>query len=133
MRTIPLFPQLRAALSGHHGRVIPELYHSDNYFNISNNIRRRWKSDMTNFTSKPWEVTPYDLRHSFCCWCRDAGIEIHTVASWMGHCDATMITKIYDHVSTDRNRTETQKMMDAALKQMIVVDSPASSQTGVNF
>ena len=58
----------------------------------------------------PFTVTPYDLRHSFCTMCRDAGVEMHTVVEWMGHADATMVLRIYDEVSNRRSATETAKL-----------------------
>ena len=61
----------------------------------------------------PWiefTVVPYDLRHSFCTWGRDHGVELHTMIAWMGHADATMIMKIYDEVSDNRSKTEAEKL-----------------------
>ena len=64
----------------------------------------------------PWisfTVRPYDLRHSFCTMCRDAGVEINTCIKWMGHADANMILKIYDEVSEDRSKKEAEKLEKA--------------------
>lgn len=61
----------------------------------------------------PWiefTVVPYDLRHSFCTMCRDAGVELHTCVEWMGHKDATMIMRIYDEVSENRSDSEAEKL-----------------------
>ena len=61
----------------------------------------------------PWiefTVVPYDLRHSFCTWGRDNGIELHTMIEWMGHSDAQMIMKIYDEVSDERSKIEAKKL-----------------------
>ena len=58
----------------------------------------------------PFTVRPYDLRHTFCTLCRDAGVEIHTCIQWMGHTDASMILKIYDEVSVDRSKSEAEKL-----------------------
>ena len=66
----------------------------------------------------PWiafTVVPYDLRHSYCTFLRDNGVELHTAIRWMGHSDATMILKIYDEVSDDRE-SEQIKNLEAALK-----------------
>lgn len=59
-------------------------------------------------------VIPYDLRHSFCTMCRDAGVEINTCRKWMGHADAKMILKVYDSVSEDRSE-ENRKMVENRL------------------
>ena len=61
----------------------------------------------------PWvsfDIVPYDLRHSFCTMCRDAGVEINTCRKWMGHADAKMILKVYDSVSEDRSARERKKI-----------------------
>ena len=65
----------------------------------------------------PWisfDVTPYDLRHSFATMCRDLKppIELHTVIAWMGHTDATMILSIYDSVTDDRSESEAQRLRE---------------------
>ena len=65
----------------------------------------------------PWKsftVKPYDLRHSFTCMCRDLwNIDVHTVMTWLGHTDLSMILRIYDHVSEDRINAEFKKVCDA--------------------
>lgn len=70
-------------------------------------------------TLPPWiefTVIPYDLRHSFCTWGRDLGVELHTMIEWMGHADAKMIMKIYDEVSTDRSKIEAEKVKKKAFR-----------------
>lgn len=66
----------------------------------------------------PWisfTVRPYDLRHSFATYCRDAGIELNTVVQWMGHADANMVLRIYDEVSVDRTKKEAEKLEKALI------------------
>ena len=61
----------------------------------------------------PWihfSVVPYDLRHSFCCMCRDNGVELNTCIRWMGHADSKMILKIYDEASDRRSEKEAEKL-----------------------
>ena len=61
----------------------------------------------------PWirfDIVPYTLRHAFCAFCRDSGVEINTCRRWMGHADAKMILKVYDTVSEDRQENERQKV-----------------------
>lgn len=62
----------------------------------------------------PFTVTPYDLRHSFCTMCRDAGVELHTVVEWMGHADSTMVLRIYDEVSENRSAIQA-KLLESKL------------------
>lgn len=64
----------------------------------------------------PFTVVPYDLRHSFVTWCRDNGIELHTVMEWCGHTDPTMILKIYDEVSDTRVKGEVAELEKALNK-----------------
>ena len=85
-----------------------------------NGISRRWygktkgqKKLLAEGKLKPWvsfDVVPYDLRHSFVTWCRDNGVELHTVMEWCGHADPTMILKIYDEVSKTRQMNEVKKL-----------------------
>ena len=61
----------------------------------------------------PWiefTVVPYDLRHSFCCMCRDNHVELKTCVRWMGHADAKMILKIYDEASDNRSEKEAERL-----------------------
>lgn len=65
----------------------------------------------------PWKefnIVPYQLRHSFCTWGRDHGVELHTMIEWMGHADATMIMKIYDEVRDNRSEKEAEKLKKSA-------------------
>lgn len=72
----------------------------------------------------PWiefTVVPYDLRHSFCCMCRDAEppVEIKTCARWMGHKDAKMILRIYDEASDDRSQKEAERLKKTLFRSQI--------------
>lgn len=67
----------------------------------------------------PWiefNVVPYDLRHSFCTWGRDHGVELHTMIEWMGHADAKMIMKIYDEVRDNRSKTEAERIINTVFR-----------------
>lgn len=57
---------------------------------------------------------PYDYRVSFCTWGRDHGVELHTMIEWMGHADATMIMRIYDEVSDDRSKKQSEMLIKSA-------------------
>lgn len=75
-----------------------------------NGTSYRWRDP-----DKEWitfDVTPYDLRHSFATFCRDQTppVEIHTVIKWMGHSDAQMILKVYDAVTDRREETEAERL-----------------------
>ena len=57
-----------------------------------------------------FDIVPYTLRHAFCAFCRDSGVEMNTCRRWMGHADAKMILKVYDSVSHDREQSEREKV-----------------------
>ena len=135
-RVIPLFPPLKQALQGREGylissahgeRVTPTTWRvawRSYCFEMEtaiNGIQRRWYGRTKEHrrlieageSLPPWisfDIVPYDLRHTFCTICRDAGVEINTCRKWMGHADAKMILKVYDSVSEDRSASERKKV-----------------------
>ena len=135
-RVIPLFPPLKQALHGRKGylissahgeRVTPTTWRvawRSYCFEMEtaiNGIQRRWYGRTKEHrrlieageSLPPWisfDIVPYDLRHTFCTICRDAGVEINTCRKWMGHADAKMILKVYDSVSEDRSASERKKV-----------------------
>lgn len=137
-RTIPLFPPLKNALEGKKGylvqsakgeRVTIQAWRSawESYVTCMetaiNGVQKRWygrtkeHKAITDAGGKlpPWRsftVVPYDLRHSFCCMCRDADppVELKTCVRWMGHKDAKMIMKIYDEASDQRSEKEAERI-----------------------
>ena len=138
MREIPLFPPLKEALEGRSGYVIScadgrpitiaawerawESYVSSMETAI-NGCRKRWYGHTKEHQAildaggelPPWiefTVVPYDLRHSFCCMCRDADppVEINTCIRWMGHADEKMVLRIYDEASDQRSEKEAEKL-----------------------
>ena len=56
----------------------------------------------------------HDLRHSYCTWLRDSGVDMHQAIIWMGHTDEKMILKVYDHPGADRE-TAAKNALFAAL------------------
>ena len=141
-RQIPLFPPLEQALRGKSGYLIASAHgervtHTtwrvawNSYVHAMetaiNGIDRRWygrtKEHKKLLEEKkplpewvPFDIVPYDLRHSFCTMCRDAGVEIHTCIKWMGHADAKMILAVYDAVSEDRSAEERKKVETALIR-----------------
>ena len=59
-------------------------------------------------------VRCHDLRHSYCTWLRDSGIDMHQAIIWMGHADEKMILRVYDHPGQDRE-TNAKNALFAAL------------------
>ena len=127
-RRIPLFPPLEAALRDRHGPLITNAHGGEitpqtwkvvwnSYlFNMEtaiNGVQKRWYGKKKNSPTSPWidfDIVPYTLRHAFCAFCRDSGVEINTCRKWMGHADTKMILKVYDAVSEDRFEQERSKI-----------------------
>lgn len=134
-RRIPLFPPLKRALNGKKGYLIKSahgekvtiqtwktawysyLYEMETSIN---GISKRWygktreQKKLADEGKLPawieFDIVPYTLRHAFCAFCRDSGVDINTCRRWMGHADAKMILKVYDSVSDDREENERKKV-----------------------
>ena len=139
IREIPAFPPVVEALEGRHGALIASAAGKRITQTTWNNAFASYKAEMErsiNGLQRRWygrtrahramiaagkdlpewiqfDIVPYDLRHSFCTMCRDAGVEINTCRKWMGHADSKMILKVYDSVSEDRSTSERQKVEKA--------------------
>ena len=148
IRDVPLFLPVREALQGVKGYL---LSNGENvatraawsrgwraYKNLIENKINGMKHALygrliKNHELPPWrtfDVTPYDLRHSFATWCRDNGVELHTCIEWMGHTDAQMILRIYDEVTDSRTKKEAErleKMLLSMRNGMQTNDDPAQS------
>ena len=142
IRDIPIFPPVEAILKGRKGLLITtakgKQITSTTWRNAYNSYKtcmetaingchKRWygrtkehKKILADGGKLPewveFTVVPYDLRHSFCTWGRDLGVELHTMISWMGHADATMIMKIYDEVSDNRSDSQAKKVLKKAFR-----------------
>ena len=134
-RVIPLFPPLKAALTGKHGYLITSAHGErvtiqtwktawkSYIFSMEtaiNGIQKRWygktkeQKKLAEEKQLPdwidFDIVPYTLRHAFCAFCRDSGVELNTCRRWMGHADAKMVLKVYDSVSEDRSESERKKV-----------------------
>lgn len=63
-------------------------------------------------------VRCHDLRHSYCTWLRDSGVDIHQAIIWMGHADEKLILRIYDHPGSTREK-QAIKLLNTALRMQI--------------
>ena len=154
-RQVPLFPPLKQALQGRKGRLITSAHGKpvtiqtwktawESYiFNMEtaiNGIQKRWYGKTKEQQAKKeagnlpawieFDIVPYTLRHAFCAFCRDAGVEINTCRRWMGHADAKMILKVYDSVSDDREEIERQKVMQKWPKDEDKVQNEVQPESG---
>lgn len=120
-RSLPLFDPLRKVLEGKHGLAVSQ---TDGSRMTLSSFDRAWESyiyqiekRMNGFSrrwanGREWKrftVRTHDFRHSFCTMICDAGVDIKTAMKWMGHSDAKMIQKIYDHVTKERELAAEQK------------------------
>ena len=134
-RTIPLFAPLKEALQGRHGLLVQSAHGKQitqsswkslwaSYLfcmeTAINGTQKRWYGRTKDQAIKkeagtlpPWidfDIVPYTLRHAYCQFLRDSGVEINTARRWMGHSDLKMILKVYDSVSTDREDEQKEKV-----------------------
>ena len=134
-RTVPLFQPLKRILEGKTGNLITSAHGEPvtiqtwktawkSYVfcmeTAINGIQKRWygrtkdqQKQKEAGTLPAWidfDIVPYTLRHAFCAFCRDSGVELNTCRRWMGHADAKMILKVYDSVSQDREQSEREKV-----------------------
>ena len=138
-RQVPLFPPLKTALEGLHGHLVTSA-HGEQITQSSwkvlwasylysmetaiNGVSKRWYGKTKDQQTKKdagelpawidFDIVPYTLRHAFCQFLRDSGVEINTARRWMGHADTKMILKVYDSVSTsreDQQREKVEKML----------------------
>lgn len=134
-RTIPLFPPLKAALTGRHGYLITSAHGErvtiqtwktawESYLfcmeTAINGVQKRWygktkeQKKLAEEGQLPvwveFDIVPYTLRHAYCQMCRDSGVELNTCRRWMGHSDTKMILKVYDAVSDNRSESERKKI-----------------------
>lgn len=134
-RIIPLFAPLKEALQGRHGPLVQSAHGKQitqsswktlwaSYLfcmeTAINGTQKRWYGRTKDQQIKkeagtlpPWidfDIVPYTLRHAYCQFLRDSGVEINTARRWMGHSDLKMILKVYDSVSTDREDEQKEKV-----------------------
>ena len=56
-------------------------------------------------------ITHHDLRHYFVTKCVQAGVDVVTLANWVGHRDnGKLLLKVYSHLQTEHSRTQAAKV-----------------------
>lgn len=112
VRDVPLMDILANVLSGQHGYVMhtdskPDQPMSETAF------RRGWEyfnKKMSEAAGHEVSIRCHDLRHSYCTFLRDEGVDMHLAMKWMGHADEKMILRIYDHVTDNRAEKTVEKL-----------------------
>lgn len=50
-------------------------------------------------------LTPHDLRHLFATHCMESGVDVKTVASWLGHKDGgRLLLERYTHLRSEHSQ-----------------------------
>jgi integrase len=76
------------------------------------------------------KLTQHDMRHLFATWCIEAGVDIPTVATWLGHRDGgALLMKTYHHLRAVHSHSQAEKLSSLAPKRPI---DPASDVSQVN-
>lgn len=130
VRTIPMPDILANDLRGLHGLVLTG---ADGGLISESGWTRCWNSYMTainieeNGIRKRWHgntkehkallaaglplpeyneisIRSHDLRHSYCTMLYEAGVDLKSCMTWMGHADEEMTMQIYTHLSDERLR-----------------------------
>ena len=145
IRCIPMFAPLRDVLEGKHGLVLTQ---TDGSMMTLSSFERAWESykyqieERINGFPKRWArgrewqeftVRTHDFRHSFCVMCVDAGVDMKTLVQWMGHSDATMVQKIYDHVTKQREEKARQKTAEQVEKMLEKQADVVKKVVKINF
>lgn len=127
-RVVPLMQPLVVLLRDRHGLLAPSAsgaHMSNQAFRrawngyvsaaetVLNGDTKRWYGRRKGQGSEwlkahPWRdfsIRPHDLRHSFCTMLYDAGVDLKTAQKWMGHADTTMITRIYAHLTAEKEKS----------------------------
>lgn len=85
-------------------------------------FQRGWESYQKAIGST---IRAHDLRHSYCTWLRDSGVEIHQAIIWMGHADESMVLRIYDHPGADREAEARNRLFSSIRMQNGMQIQPA--------
>ena len=101
-RTVPVFRSILPFIDGITGYILPD---ASGDVCSETAFQRAWESYLHALSiaaGHPVSFRTHDLRHTFTTTCRNKGVEINTVRSWLGHSSERMILQIYDHVNEDR-------------------------------
>lgn len=142
LRDVPLLPPLRSFLITRHGLLLSGATTKyatetictgqfDSFIHLMerriNGTQKRWYGRTKEHqeiiaaggTLQAWQdvtIRMHDFRHTYCVMLFDAGVDMKTAQKWMGHADATMIMRIYDHLSKIRTDRSTDAMMQLVEK-----------------
>lgn len=120
IRSLPLFAPFRECIEGKHGRIVNSINGGPVTESVFSSLWASYKYQMSvlhnDGRQRRWvggqfedvKIRTHDFRHSFCTMICEAGVDIKTAMTWMGHSDAKMIQQIYDHLTKQRERAAEQ-------------------------
>lgn len=98
MRTIPMIPELRALLEQMRSRTTPGQVKVLRVFQCPHSLETACRA-----VGIP-TLTHHDLRHLFATRCLSAGVDVTTLAQWLGHRDGGItLLKVYSHLMQDHS------------------------------
>jgi integrase len=80
-------------------------------------------------------ITHHDLRHLFATTCIESGIDIPTVAKWLGHKDGgALLMKTYGHLRREHSIAQAQRVSFApdTQRQPEIIQFPAPASAKPN-
>lgn len=80
--------------------------------NWANRVFRPFMKELHRLHPDIPELSPHELRHTRATLWIAQGMEPYMVARLLGHSDLKMLTKIYDHISTETLRNALKKVQD---------------------
>src|SRR5204863_8657103 len=124
IRRVPMIPELRDMLAAmRDSRRIEK--GSDRVLRVSEAVKSmRAAAKKVGIA----HVRHHDLRHLFASTCIEAGVDIPTVARWLGHKDGGgLAMKVYGHLRREHSATQAQRVRFASPSPENVVPISAAS------
>ena len=121
-RIVPVMPLLRVALEKYREEIMhklgitdPTLLDNESIFKTStgNTITSDYLRHRLQYVLKKYgfkkKVTVHELRHTFATRCLEAGIDMKTLQTFLGHADYKTTANIYSHVLTQTKNNQIMK------------------------
>ena len=95
-RVVPLAETLAAAIAEHDPPKSGPMFAP--WHSLRRDLRRACRR------AKIPEVSPNDLRRTYCTWLRDAGVDEPTCAALLGHRSSAMVRLVYGRATDERKQ-----------------------------
>lgn len=126
VRTVPMIPEMRQLLDRLNARR-PEGTAAGNIMAVSR-CNGSLKNACRRLGLQP--ITHHDLRHLFATTCIESGVDIPTVARWLGHKDGgALAMKVYGHLRDEHSVNMAKKVTFRAAPHQ--QDTPSPSEDAV--